>query len=131
MKQKSIFMLNPIQEYFYRQSHSNFEDVPPLMEGCLEATNRLPFDIIYPRNGYRIYLPIDELGLREPLIVNATFRKKTGELFWTMDNAFIGRTKLFHQLSLHPGIGKHQIKITDEQGHTLGVNFEIVDKEKK
>ena len=131
MKQKSIFMLNPIQEYFYRQSHSNFEDVPPLMEGCLEATNRLPFDIIYPRNGFRIYLPIDELGLREPLIVNATFRKKTGELFWTMDNAFIGRTKLFHQLSLHPGIGKHQIKITDEQGHTLGVNFEIVDKEKK
>jgi len=130
MQHKSYMILTPIQEYFYKQHHMDYISPPPYMDGCIDDATIPRFDILYPRNGFKIYLPVDEKGQRSQLIMNATNRKANAKLYWYIDKEYIGMTTTFHQMAVTPEKGKHILEVIEERGNGIKVSFEIVDKQK-
>lgn len=123
-------MMSPLQEYFYRKKHLEFIGPPPFLEGCFDENQTTNFDLIYPRNGFKIYLPINESNIKNDLILNATCNNINTSLFWYLDDIYLGETKRYHQMAVKPKWGKHKLIITDEKGKFLSTSFEIVDKKK-
>jgi len=130
MQKKSYLVMSPLQEFFYRKKHLEFLGLPPLMEGCFDEQLRHNFDLIYPRNGFKIYLPNNESSLKNDLIMNATCNNNRAVLYWYLDQEYLGETKRYHQMAVKPSAGKHVLLITDENGKSIETKFEIIDKKK-
>jgi len=64
-------------------------------------------------------------------VFEVAHRKSDISIFWYVDNKFICQTKGLHQVALNPLPGKHILTLTDENGETLSIKFEVLDKEKK
>lgn len=128
MQKKPYLMMNPLQEFFYRKKHIEFLGLPPNMPGCIEDNATKNFDLIYPRNGFKIYLPINESSTKNELIMNATCNNNNAVLYWYLNKEYLGETKRYHQMAVKPGKGKYKLQITDEKGNSLTALFEIVDK---
>jgi len=61
-------------------------------------------------------------------VFKAAHKNSEASLFWYLDGEYQGETKKFHQLSLLPGAGKHELSITDNFGESVKCSFEIIDK---
>jgi penicillin-binding protein 1C len=129
MVHTSWFVLPPTIEYYYQQKHPDYKSLPNFKPGCNTDIAKA-LDIIYPEEGAKIYVPIEASGIKGNTIFTATHRNKGSQLFWHLDDAFVGTTQQFHQLSLNPKPGPHLITIIDEQGNSVSRNFEILQKEK-
>ena len=88
-------------------------------------------ELIYPRPGARIFVPVEIDGKPGQTIFTATHSNSTAKIFWHLDNTFIGATTEFHQMALHPPAGKHTITLVDENGERIELSFEILDKERE
>lgn len=130
MLHKPYMHLTPLQEYFYKKKHMEFVSILPLKEGCIDEAVYTAFDVIYPRNGFKIYLPFDEKGQRSQLVMNATHSKADAKLYWYIDKDYIGTTTHYHQIAVNPDKGKHQLMLLDDKGKSIRIVFEIVDKRK-
>ena len=89
------------------------------------------FDIIYPEEDARIYVPLEITGEKGRTVFKATHRNSHEKIYWHLDNDYVGTTQQFHQLALNPSPGKHVLTIVDEEGNSLSRNFEILEKEKE
>jgi penicillin-binding protein 1C len=50
-------------------------------------------------------------------------------VYWHLGDAYLGFTKTFHQMALHPPPGKHKLTLVDDRGNRLEQWFEAVVKE--
>ncbi|HEX7414891.1 MAG TPA: penicillin-binding protein 1C [Bacteroidia bacterium] len=130
MQHKAWFVTSPVQEYYFKQHSSFYQSLPPYLPQCQTETNTHQIDIIYPRPGFKIYIPYEETEEKGRLILKATHKNNAATLFWHLDGKYIGSTQKFHQMEVLPAKGKHKIEIIDEQGESETCSFEIVDKEK-
>jgi len=128
MKQAAWFVASPLQEYFFKQHSLFYKPLPEYLPGCAGDIIFHRLEIIYPRNDFKIYVPIDESGTRSKCIFKATHKNADATLYWYMDGDYSGSTKKYHQLSLLPNKGKHELTITDNSGETSKCNFEVLDK---
>jgi penicillin-binding protein 1C len=126
------FVLPPAMEFYYRSKH-NYQPLPPYKQECLATLNqdKAPMEIIYPRPGAHIYVPIEIDGSMGEAIFTATHRNTSAKIYWHLDNTYIGTTSEFHQMALHPSAGKHTITLVDEEGAEVQVTFEILQKKDK
>lgn len=122
------FIATPMQEYFFRQSSLFYKPVPPYLEGCSGEGSFRQLEIVYPRNDFKIYIPIDESGNRSRCIFKAAHKNAEATLYWYLDGEFIGNTQKYHQMSVLPAKGKHELTITDNLGETQKCSFELIDK---
>jgi penicillin-binding protein 1C len=90
-------------------------------------------EIIYPREGARLYIPVEIDGSAGEAIFTATHRNtsSTAKIYWHLDNSYIGTTTEFHQMAFHPSAGKHTLTLVDEEGEEVQVTFEILQKKEK
>jgi penicillin-binding protein 1C len=128
MKHVPWFVVSPTQEYFYRQHSLSYQPLPPYLPACQSEFNYRQLDIIYPRDGFKIYVPIDQSGNRSRCIFKATHKNANETLYWYLDGTYIGSTKKFHQLSHLPNAGLHSLEITDSFGETAQCKFEVIEK---
>jgi penicillin-binding protein 1C len=128
MQQVPWFVATPMQEYFFRQHSAFYRPLPEFMPGCSTESNFHQMEIVYPRNEFKIYIPVDENGNRSRCIFKAAHKNVNAALFWYIDGQFVGSTEKFHQLSLLPAKGKHELSITDNFGETVKCSFELIDK---
>ncbi len=129
MQQRSWFVLPPTIEYYYRQKHPDYQPLPPFLQGC-GTENGKTFDMIYPEENARIYVPLELSGERGRTVFTATYNNANGKLFWHLDEQFIGTTIRFHQMAVNPAPGKHVLTVVDENGESITRNFEMLNKEK-
>ena len=125
MVNKSWFVLPPVMEYYYKQKHADYQTLPAYLPGCQLETVTGNIDIIYPAEGTKISVPKELSGEKGNVVFTATNRNE-GKLFWHLDNEYVATTEFFHQLSLQPKKGKHQLTVEDENGETVSRTFEIV-----
>jgi penicillin-binding protein 1C len=128
MIHQSWFVLPPTMEYYYKQRHADYKLLPPFMNGC---TNELQaaFEIVYPQEGTKIFVPKEITGEKGRTVFNVTTRNSQTKLFWSLDDIYIGETENFHQMAVNPSAGKHTLTVVDENGESVTRNFEIVEKE--
>lgn len=130
IQHRSWFVLPPAMEYYYRSKHY-YESLPPYKPECLATLqqDKAPMDLIYPRAGARIYVPVEIDGTPGETIFTATHSNPAAKIHWHLDNQFVGTTSEFHQLALHPPVGKHMITLVDENGEQIQSSFEILGKQ--
>jgi penicillin-binding protein 1C len=128
MKQVAWFVTSPVQEYFFRQYSLFYKPLPPYSSDCISEQNIRQMEIVYPRQDFKVYVPVDESGNRTRCVFKAAHKNSDAELYWYLNNEFIGSTKKYHQVSVLPEKGKQELLITDNFGETVKVAFETIVK---
>ncbi len=125
IEQVSVFKLRPIEAFYYKMHHPDYQGLPPFRKGC-EPTGYKPMQLIYPRKPSKIFVPVGLDGEKEKIIFEVAYDYPKETLFWHLDARFLGKTKHFHQMALRPKPGKHILTVVDKDGHRLVQRFEIV-----
>ncbi len=120
---QKVFVLPPSMEWYYRQHHPEYSPVQPRNSGDTEST----MEFIYPENGAEIYIPRQLDGSIQGITFNLAHRNLATTVFWHLDNEYVGQTKMIHQMTLTPSVGRHTVTVVDESGNTISVGFTIED----
>ena len=87
--------------------------------------------LIYPKETTKIYVPTELNGMQSKTVFQVAHRQANMEIFWHLDDAYIGSTRSIHQMALAPPIGKHRLTLVDRDGNRLEQAFEIVGNAEK
>ena len=134
MIHKTWFVLPPTMEFYFKSKHNFYETLPTYRDDCkdkLFANPNKVMEIIYPKNFTQIFIPKELDGKPGSAVFEVAHRKPGITIFWSIDNKFICQTKGFHHTAFNPLPGKHTLTLTDEDGETLSIIFEVLDKEVK
>ena len=131
MQHTNWFILPPAMEYYYKIKNSDYKSLPPFMSGCENSGGNNAMELIYPKNGAIVYIPLELDGIRGKIVLNAAHRNQHSKIYWHIDNEFVATTTNYHQLAISPLPGKHTLTLVDENGDRLVQLFTILDKEKK
>jgi len=126
MVHRSWFVLPPVMEYYYKGKNPSYKPLPEFRSDCKSVTEENSMEILYPKKGSKVRVPITLDGEKGKIIFEATHRDKGATLFWHLDDLFIGSTMDIHQLEYVPLSGKHKLTVIDDKGKTLSVNFEVM-----
>jgi penicillin-binding protein 1C len=89
MVHQSWFVLPPTMEYYYRQRHAGYKSLPPFKNGCINEAQS-SFEIVYPQEGAKIFVPKEITGEKGRTIFTVTTRNDQTKLFWSLDDMYIG-----------------------------------------
>ncbi|POY38032.1 penicillin-binding protein 1C [Solitalea longa] len=129
MQNKSWFVLPPSMEWYYKSKNQYYKSLPPFKPDCTGADDQgVAMEIIYPKNGSKIYVPVEFDETKGKTIFSAAHRNAQAKIFWHIDDQFIETTKSFHQIAVNPRPGKHKLTLVDENGERLELRFEILQK---
>ncbi|MBQ6766580.1 MAG: hypothetical protein IJP50_06210, partial [Paludibacteraceae bacterium] len=118
------FVLPPVQEYYYKLSHINYRQLPPMMPGCDGADIR-PLDIIYPNHGAILYTPVDFEGKKQSIVCEATHHNPDATIYWHLDNEYLGSTQYMHSMAIQPAPGTHTLTIVDDAGNRKAIQLTV------
>jgi penicillin-binding protein 1C len=128
MQKVSWFVASPLQEFYFKQHSLIYKTLPPYLALCAGEQGLSQLEIVYPREGFKIYVPVDHNEDRSRVIFKATHKKNDALLFWYLDGEYLGKTDKYHQLSALPNKGFHQLYITDQAGEIAVCRFEVIEK---
>ncbi len=131
MEQKSWFVLPPDQAYYYKQHHADYKPLPEWRADCQQVqTAKIgsPISLIYPRRNTQIYIPRELAGKRGKTLFKAIHQDSQAQLFWHLDNTFLGTTQTFHEQAIWINEGKHKLTLVDEKGNSVTQNFQVLSR---
>jgi len=120
------FVLPPAVEWYYRKQHFEYRPLPPPAPGTALGTR--PFDIIQPTEGAALYAPLELSGEEGRLVFEAAAGDPAAELFWHLDEDYLGTTRNIHRLECRPGIGRHVLTLVDANGASQSVRFVVLSR---
>lgn len=126
LKAVSWFVLPPVQELYYKKKYPAYKTLPPFAKGCEPEAANNAIDIVYPVNNSTIYVVTDEGGKKKEVVFEVGYHYPSSNIYWHLDNTFMGITTNNHQLAFVPEAGKHTLTIVDENGESKSVQFEII-----
>ncbi|SDG83355.1 penicillin-binding protein 1C [Winogradskyella thalassocola] len=112
------FILPPLQAYYYKTQNPYYKPLPPFRIDCTESSG-ISMEFIYPNQQSTIYLPKGFDGKTNELILKVAHSKPELELYWYIDEQYIGNTKDIHDMAVLPSPGEHYITVIDELGNEL------------
>lgn len=127
MLHKSFFVLPPAMEHYYKLKHSDYIALPPFRSDC-QAANSEVMEVLYPKPNSAIYVPVEINGEKGRVVISVAHRSPETEIFWHLDQSYIGSTTHFHQMPINPGAGKHTLTLVDKNGNRLSQQFTILDR---
>ena len=83
---------------------------------------------IYPKGPTKIYIPVELDGKPGRAVFEAAHRDPDKTVFWHMDDTYLGSTRVFHQMAVHPSPGHHTLVLVDEDGRRLDQTFESLSR---
>ncbi len=123
------FVLPPTMEYYYKSRNYTYRTLPPFRIDCGVNAERI-MEMIYPKDGAKVYVPLEADGDRGRVVFNAAHRQTGIKLFWNLDDQYLGQTINYHQMALNPAPGKHTLTLVDAEGNRLQTRFEVLQKER-
>lgn len=81
--------------------------------------HQVSMDFIYPKLNNSIYLPKDFNGETNELILKIAHSKPESNVFWYLDETYVGTTRDIHELAILPNKGNHTITVVDEFGNEV------------
>ena len=116
------FILPPSMEWYYRQHHPEYAPVVP--KGKADSS---PMEFIYPESGAVIYIPRQLDGSIAGITFNLAHRAPSANVFWHLDNEYVGQTQMIHQMTLKPSPGRHTVTAVDDSGNSISVGFTVAE----
>ena len=118
IKQKSWFILPPVLAYYYGKKHPEYKETPPFLSSCSPVNH--PFmQFIFPERNETILLPREFGGGLGEVVFKLAHQQPENEVFWYLNNQFLGTTQQFHELALTPEPGEYVLSVMDEKGNRL------------
>lgn len=127
MKHVSWFVLPPVQEWYFRNKNPFYKVLPPFRPGCGNNPERRNMEMIYPKNNSILYIPVELDGRPGQVVFRAAHREQNTTVYWHLDEKFMGTTHGQHQFAFSPTRGFHRLSLTDQNGETLAVSFEVIN----
>ncbi len=124
MKQKNWFALSPVQEYYYSNSHPEYRPLPPFKNDCIREGEQL-MDFIFPKKNETILLANDFKENHTEVIFKLAHRTPDTQVYWYLNDSFIGATNTFHELAYEPLPGNYILTVVDQEGNEVRQNIEI------
>jgi penicillin-binding protein 1C len=132
MQHLAWFVLPPDQAFYYQQTHAQYKPLPKWRKDCKtqerNTSGNNPIRIIYPRTNTQILIPTDLTGSRSKVVFKAIHSETEKQLYWHIDDQFIGTTRLFHQQAVYLAAGEHHLVLVDETGNKAEQRFIILQK---
>ncbi|MCZ2102669.1 MAG: hypothetical protein LC107_14160, partial [Chitinophagales bacterium] len=120
-----IFVLPSYMEYYYKESHIEYQGVPEFSPTC--NRDDAPLKIIYPTDDIKIFLPKSGHNEGNPMIMKAYHRDPKALLYWFVNEQYLGTTSNGqHEIIFHGQKGNYQIQINDQYGNSDMLRFEII-----
>jgi len=127
MKSRSWFVLPPVQEWYYKRKDPFYKTIPKFAPNC-GGTSTKNMDVIYPKRNSRLFVPRNLDGTMEKTIFEIAHRQPENNVYWHLDESFIGITHGTHKLESAPLPGKHVFTLVDETGESLEIRFEVLER---
>lgn len=122
---ESWFVLPPAIEYFYKQKHPGYRNLPSYAPGCSGDKSIPAMEFIYPSSGTRVFIPRDQTGMKTKIIPEVAHRNPSKTIYWHLDDEYKGATRFIHQIEIYAGPGDHYLTAVDEDGNTIRCSFVI------
>lgn len=113
------FVLPPVMEWFYKRHSSMYRPLPPLYPSCATAHPDEVMAFVYPKSDARVTIPIGIKGNRQQVIFEIAHRNPRKTIYWTLNNVFLGTTRLNHQMPIDVEKGHYELRCVDEDGVEL------------
>jgi len=104
--------------YYYGKKHPKYQEVPIYLSGC-GPENQSLMEFIFPERNETILLPREFGGGLGEVVFKLAHQQPENEVFWYLNNQFIGTTQQFHELALTPDPGEYVLSVMDEKGSRL------------
>ena len=128
-RQASTRLILPVaMAYFYQPQHPEYQGVPPTWPGC-EPIAQQQMDLLYPVHGAQIRLPLQLDGKLGQSIFRAIHRDKQAQIYWHLDETYLGQTSAPHQMPVQAAPGQHRLVLTASDGSRLEQPFTILGDE--
>ena len=120
------FVLPPVMEHYYRKAHSAHQSMALTIMQTASRADVQPMHIIYPTNGCVVSLPVQSDGTAAALNCSVAHTDPAAEVFWHLDNTYLGSTRDIHQMSVQLSNGVHRITVIDSCGYEQAVSIIVV-----
>ncbi len=127
IKNAPWFILPPVQAWYYQKYHPAYKRQPPFEPTCIGDNQPNRFELIYPRQFTKVFIPVEQDGQRGAAIFEAAHQYKSTTLYWHLDNTYLGLTEGNHQMRINAKKGLHLLTIIDTDGNELKRNFEVIN----
>ena len=121
---RSWFVLPPAQEYYYRRHHADYAALPPFKAGC-RTSQAGQMEVIYPEHGAELFLPRGFSGERERFVFRAAHAQRGAQVYWHLDDLYLGETSGRHEMAAEVGRGEHRLTLVDQDGNRRVVAFSV------
>lgn len=127
IKNTSWFVLPPVQSWYYQKYHPAYEKAPPFSATCKGENKTNLFELIYPRQFTKVYIPIEQDGELGFAIFEAAHENRSANLYWHLDDQYLGTTEDIHQMSIQAKKGAHILTLVDDLGNEIQQRFEVIN----
>ena len=134
MQYKNWFILPPAQAHYYQQFHANYQALPEWRSDCQQVQTEKtentenPISLIYPRRNTQIYIPKGLAGEQGKTVFQAIHSKPESQLYWHLNDTFLGTTQTYHEQAVWIDAGKHTLTIVDEKGNRIEQRFSVLSE---
>ena len=113
------YVLPPVMEWFYKKHSPLFRPLPALYPGCGAAHPDDVMAFVYPKDDAKITIPIGIRGDRQQVVFEIAHRNPQKTIFWTLNDTFLGKTRINHQMPIDVERGTYTLRCVDEDGVEL------------
>ena len=116
---ETYFVLPPVMEMFYKRHSALYRPLPAMYPSCATAHPDDPMAFVYPKSDAHVTIPIGIRGDKQQVIFEIAHRNPKKKIYWTLNDTFIGMTKLNHQMPIDVEKGTYELRCVDEDGVEL------------
>lgn len=122
------FVLSPVQEWYYTRMYSDYKRLPPFRADCRSSLGDV-MEMIYPSKGVKVFIPRELGGEKVRVVFEMAHREPRTEVYWHIDESYVGTTRNIHQLEINVEEGRHLLTLVDAMGNMLRQYFTVVGKD--
>jgi len=129
IKEVTRLVYPPQVMQYLREHGGSFQAIPSHRRTCPTLGSYNPIEFIYPKNGSHILVPKDISGEYQKVIVQVAHSRDESELYWYLDDEFIGSTIDRHSVEKHTIAldivsGRHKLNVIDQDGYYKSIRFD-------
>ena len=114
-----FYVLPPVMEWFYKKHSPLFQPLPAFYPGCGAAHPDDVMAFVYPKGDAKVTIPVGIRGDRQQVVFEIAHRNPQKTIFWTLNDMFLGQTRLNHQMPIDVERGTYTLRCVDEDGIEL------------
>ncbi len=114
-----FYVLPPVMEWFHKQHSPLHRPLPAYYPGCGVTHPDEVMAFVYPKDDAKITIPIGIRGDRQQVVFEIAHRNPRKTIFWTLNDTFLGQTRLNHQMPIDVERGTYLLSCVDEDGIEL------------